>query len=76
MRGRDQRPFGIFSKNSTDLVAGPFPKSDNLLSHLAYGPSNNFILGVICDEDKIPSFVNGTKPGTIDWEEKSMPSQP
>ena len=25
---------------------------------------------MFCDEDKIPSFVNGTEPGTIDWEEK------
>ena len=25
---------------------------------------------MFCDEDKIPPFVNGTEPGTIDWEEK------
>ena len=25
---------------------------------------------VFCDEDKIPPFVNGTEPGTIDWEDK------
>ena len=25
---------------------------------------------MFCDEDKIPPFVNGTEPGTIDWEDK------
>ena len=38
-------------------------------TYLPY-PTNSFILAVFCDEDKIPPFVNGTEPGTIDWEEK------
>ena len=33
-------------------------------------PYNCFVPAVFCDEDKIPSFVNGTEQGTIDWEEK------
>lgn len=31
---------------------------------------NCSVPAVFCDENKIPPFVNGTEPGTIDWEEK------